>query len=208
VNSPGGQVGERTAWPKGSNVVAADHPRAIQELVDKACWCASAASAPGRPEPGNRRVGADPAVRRPGPGRTGSDHAALGYHVGAVEDEVAVELNLTPTARWSPSSGFACANGEPLRDDQLSPVELAPPAEELETNGLYHRCGPRGAHRLARQAHRRRRPPSRGAASRRKAGAPLLTMNRTAFDDRARRSNTARTVSGRRATTSRRPSCR
>ena len=65
------------------------------------------------------------------------------------------------------------------------PAELAPEAEELERNGLYQSLRARGVHiRLARQ-----RIGARGATRSEarlldeKAGAPLLTMSRTAFDD-------------------------
>ncbi len=69
------------------------------------------------------------------------------------------------------------------------PVEIAPPdAEELERSGLYQSLRGRGVHiRLASQRIGAR------AASRSEArlldekpGAPLLTMDRTAFDDSGR----------------------
>ncbi len=65
------------------------------------------------------------------------------------------------------------------------PVEIAPEADELESNGLYQSLRARGVHiRLARQ-----RIGARGATRTEarlldeKFGAPLLTMARTAFDD-------------------------
>jgi DNA-binding GntR family transcriptional regulator len=65
------------------------------------------------------------------------------------------------------------------------PIEIAPDAGELESMGLYQALRSRGVHiRLARQ-----RIGARGATRSEarlldeKAGAPLLTMARTAFDD-------------------------
>jgi DNA-binding GntR family transcriptional regulator len=65
------------------------------------------------------------------------------------------------------------------------PAEIAPEPDELERNGLYQSLRARGVHiRLARQ-----RIGARGATRsearllEEKAGAPLLTMARTAFDD-------------------------
>lgn len=68
------------------------------------------------------------------------------------------------------------------------PVEIAPDAEELERSGLYQSLRGRGVHiRLASQRIGAK------AASRSEAklldekpGAPLLTMDRTAFDDSGR----------------------
>ena len=65
------------------------------------------------------------------------------------------------------------------------PVDLAPDAEELERSGLYQALRARGVHiRLARQriGARPATGPRRGCSTE-KAGAPLLSMNRTAFDD-------------------------
>ena len=68
------------------------------------------------------------------------------------------------------------------------PIELAPDADELETSGLYQALRARGVHiRLARQ--RIGAKPATKAEARlldEKAGAPLLTMSRTAFDDSGR----------------------
>ena len=82
-----------------------------------------------------------------------------------------------------------CANGEPLAVmTNYLPVELAPEAEELESNGLYQSLRARGVHiRLARQRIGAK-PATRTEARLlgEKVGAPLLTMNRTAFDDSGR----------------------
>ena len=82
-----------------------------------------------------------------------------------------------------------CANGEPLAlMTNYLPIEIAPDAEELEQNGLYQSLRvPRRPHPAGASANRRR-----GASGREarlldeKPGAPLLTMDRTAFDDSGR----------------------
>jgi DNA-binding GntR family transcriptional regulator len=110
----------------------------------------------------------------------------LGYHVGPVEEEVAAELNLTADREVVTIERLRCANGEPLAVmTNYLPVELAPAAEELESSGLYQALRARGVHiRLARQRIGAR-PATKSEARllAEKAGAPLLTMNRTAFDD-------------------------
>jgi DNA-binding GntR family transcriptional regulator len=110
----------------------------------------------------------------------------LDYRRITVDEEIAVELNLTVDSEVVTIQRLRCANGEPLAVmiNHL-PVEIAPDAEELESAGLYQALRSRGVHiRLARQ-----RIGARGATRQEarlldeKAGAPLLTMARTAFDD-------------------------
>lgn len=110
----------------------------------------------------------------------------LEYRTGPVEDEVAVELNLSSGHEVVMIQRLRCANGEPLAVmTNYLPVELAPAAEELERNGLYQSLRARGVHiRLARQRIGAR--PANKVEARllgEKVGAPLLTMARTAFDD-------------------------
>lgn len=110
----------------------------------------------------------------------------LGFHVGPPEEEVARELNLPQGRDVVSIRRLRCANGEPLAlmTNHL-PLSLAPAPDELEGIGLYQSLRNRGVHiRLARQ-----RIGARGADRTEarlldeKPGAPLLTMNRTAFDD-------------------------
>jgi DNA-binding GntR family transcriptional regulator len=110
----------------------------------------------------------------------------LDYHVGPPDEEVARELSLKDDREVVSIHRLRCANGEPLAvmTNHL-PIDIAPDAEELETNGLYSSLRARGVHiRLARQ-----RIGARGATRSEaklldeKPGAPLLTMARTAFDD-------------------------
>jgi DNA-binding GntR family transcriptional regulator len=110
----------------------------------------------------------------------------LDYHTGTPGEEIARELNLAEDREVVTIRRLRCANGEPLALMlNYLPVELAPDADELENAGLYQSLRARGVHiRLARQRVGAR-PATRAEARLldEKPGAPLLTMNRTAFDD-------------------------
>ncbi|MET4432619.1 MULTISPECIES: GntR family transcriptional regulator [unclassified Mycolicibacterium] len=110
----------------------------------------------------------------------------LEYQRMVVDEEVATELNLAADAEIVMIQRLRCANGEPLAVmTNYLPADLAPDAEELEASGLYQALRTRGVHiRLARQRIGAR-PATRSEARllNEKAGAPLLTMSRTAFDD-------------------------
>lgn len=110
----------------------------------------------------------------------------LEYHAGVVDEQITTELNLAKDHEVVTIQRLRCANGEPLAVmTNYLPVELAPEADQLEANGLYQSLRARGVHiRLARQ--RIGAKPATRAEARlldEKAGAPLLTMSRTAFDD-------------------------
>jgi len=120
--------------------------------------------------------------------RAGQDPTTqlLDYRTGVADKEVATELNLSADHEVVTISRLRCANGEPLAVmTNYLPVELAPDAEDLESTGLYQSLRTRGVHiRLARQ--RIGAKPATKTEARlleEKVGAPLLTMNRTAFDD-------------------------
>jgi DNA-binding GntR family transcriptional regulator len=110
----------------------------------------------------------------------------LDYHTEKPGEEIARELNLAEDREVATIRRLRCANGEPLALMlNYLPVELAPEPEELERSGLYQALRARGVHiRLARQRIGAR-PAARAEARLldEKPGAPLLTMNRTAFDD-------------------------
>lgn len=110
----------------------------------------------------------------------------LDYQVGKADDEVATQLNLASDHEIVTIQRLRCANGEPLAVMvNYLPIELAPEAEELGRIGLYQALRARGVHiRLARQRIGAR-PATRAEAKllTEKVGAPLLSMNRTAFDD-------------------------
>lgn len=113
----------------------------------------------------------------------------LDYRRITVDEEIAVELNLTVDSEVVTIQRLRCANGEPLAVmTNYLPAELAPGPEELEASGLYQALRARGIHiRLARQrigAKPATRPEAKLLGE--KPGAPLLTMSRTAFDDSGR----------------------
>ncbi len=110
----------------------------------------------------------------------------LAYQVGAPDEQVARELNLTDHRDVLCIKRLRCANGEPLAVmTNYLPAEIAPEADQLERNGLYQSLRVQGVHiRLARQrigAKAADRTEARLLGE--KPGAPLLTMDRTAFDD-------------------------
>jgi DNA-binding GntR family transcriptional regulator len=113
----------------------------------------------------------------------------LDYRRIAVDEEIAVELNLAVDAEVVTIQRLRCANGEPLAVmTNYLPAELAPGPEELEASGLYQALRARGIHiRLARQRIGAK-PATKSEAKSlgEKPGAPLLTMSRTAFDDSGR----------------------
>jgi DNA-binding GntR family transcriptional regulator len=120
--------------------------------------------------------------------RAGQDPTTelLDYRTGPPDEEVAGELNLNDDHEIVTIQRLRSANGEPLAVmTNYLPVELAPDPDDLVRNGLYQSLRARGVHiRLARQRIGAR-PASKSEARLldEKAGAPLLTMTRTAFDD-------------------------
>lgn len=161
--------------------------RAIQELVDKGMLV--------RKRGVGTQVVQNPVHRRVELTSLFDDLARAGqepttelleYRVGAVDEVIAAELNLALGHEIVTIQRLRRASGEPLAVmTNYLPVDLAPEAEELESNGLYQALRARGVHiRLARQ--RIGAKPATKLEARlldEKAGAPLLTMNRTAFDD-------------------------
>src|SRR5882762_147402 len=150
--APGDRFENELALAKRLTLSRPTTRRAIQELVDKGLLVRKrGVGTQVVQNPVHRRVELtslfDDLVRA---GQEPSTQL-LGYHVGAVEDEVAVELNLTADHEVVTIQRLRCANGEPLAVmTNYLPVELAPPAEELETNGLYQSLRARGVHiRLA-----------------------------------------------------------
>lgn len=113
----------------------------------------------------------------------------LDYRMGLPDEDVARELNLTGSREVMCIRRLRCADGEPLAlMTNYLPVEIAPEASALEGNGLYQALRAQGVHiRLARQrigAKAAARDEARLLGE--KPGAPLLTMDRTAFDDSGR----------------------
>ncbi|WP_232374993.1 GntR family transcriptional regulator [Mycolicibacterium mengxianglii] len=123
------------------------------------------------------RAGQEPATR------------VLEYHIGPVSEEIAVHLNLAADAEVVTMRRLRSSGGQPLAvmTNHL-PAALAPDREELERAGLYQALRSRGVH--IRLAHQRigAKAADRDEARllEEKPKAPLLVMNRTAFDDSGR----------------------
>jgi DNA-binding GntR family transcriptional regulator len=185
--APGDRFENELALAKRLTLSRPTTRRAIQELVDKGLLV--------RKRGVGTQVVQNPVHRRveltslfDDLTRAGQDPTTqlLEYYTGVAGDEVAAELNLSSGHEVVTIRRLRCANGEPLAVmTNYLPVELAPDADELEKSGLYQSLRARGVHiRLARQRIGAR-PASRTEARLldEKAGAPLLTMSRTAFDD-------------------------
>ena len=182
--APGDRFENELALAKRLTLSRPTTRRAIQELVDKGLLV--------RKRGVGTQVVQNPVHRRVELTSLFDDLARAGqepttklleYHVGPPDEEVARELNLTDDREVVSIHRLRCANGEPLAvmTNHL-PVEIAPDAEELESNGLYQSLRARGVHiRLARQRiGARGATRERGAAARREA-------QRAAADDGAHR---------------------
>jgi DNA-binding GntR family transcriptional regulator len=185
--SPGDRFENELALAKRLTLSRPTTRRAIQELVDKGLLV--------RKRGVGTQVVQNPVHRRveltslfDDLTRAGQEPTTqlLDYKVGRPDEEVARELSISEDREVVTIHRLRCANGEPLAVmiNHL-PIEIAPEAGELEKVGLYQAMRSRGVHiRLARQ-----RIGARGATRSEarlldeKAGAPLLTMARTAFDD-------------------------
>lgn len=113
----------------------------------------------------------------------------LEFRVTAPGANVAAELGLEHGAEVACIRRLRGANGEPLALlTNFLPIALAPDPEELEESGLYAALRARGVHiRLARQRiGASLATDAEALLLEEKAGAPLLTVNRTAFDDSGR----------------------
>ena len=123
--------------------------------------------------------------------RAGQEPATqvLEYRIGPVSAEIAVQLNLETGAEVVMMRRLRSSGGQPLAvmTNHL-PAALAPDQDELEKAGLYQALRSRGVHiRLARQrigAKAADREEARLLDEKPKA--PLLVMERTAFDDSGR----------------------
>lgn len=188
--SPGDRFENELALAQRLTLSRPTTRRAIQELVDKGLLV--------RKRGVGTQVVQNPSHRRveltslfDDLARAGQDPTTqlLEYRTGTAEDEIAAELNLGTDHDVVTIRRLRGADGQPLAlMTNYLPVALAPEPAELEQNGLYHSMRARGVHiRLARQRIGAR-PATRAEARllREKAGAPLLTMRRTAFDDSGR----------------------
>lgn len=113
----------------------------------------------------------------------------LDYRVDVPDENVARELSLPGSREVVRIKRLRLANGEPLAVmTNYLPIEIAPEPAVLEGSGLYQSLRAQGVHiRLARQrigARAAGRDEARLLDE--KPGAPLLTLDRTAFDDSGR----------------------
>ncbi|GAA1480005.1 GntR family transcriptional regulator [Gordonia sinesedis] len=113
----------------------------------------------------------------------------LEYRRAVPGDELREELGLPDDTEAVTIKRLRSAGGEPLAlmVNHL-PADISPPAGELEDGGLYRGLRERGIHiRLARQRIGAKAADAEEAALLgEEVGAPLLTMQRTAFDDAGR----------------------
>jgi DNA-binding GntR family transcriptional regulator len=123
--------------------------------------------------------------------RAGQEPATkvLDYLIGPAPDEIFQQLNLAEGSEILTMRRLRSSGGQPLAVmTNYLPAALAPDQDELEKAGLYQALRTRGVHiRLARQrigAKAADREEARLLDEKPKA--PLLVMNRTAFDDSGR----------------------
>jgi DNA-binding GntR family transcriptional regulator len=187
---PGDRFENELALAKRLSLSRPTTRRAIQELVDKGMLV--------RKRGVGTQVVQTP-VHRPVEltslfddlARAGQEPATvvLDYRIGTVDAEIAGHLNLAADADILTVRRLRSSGGQPLAvmTNHL-PAALAPDRDELETAGLYQALRSRGVHiRLARQrigAKAADRDEARLLDEKPKA--PLLVMNRTAFDDSGR----------------------
>jgi DNA-binding GntR family transcriptional regulator len=187
---PGDRFENELSLAKRLNLSRPTTRRAIQELVDKGMLVRK------------RGVGTQvvqTAVHRPVEltslfddlARAGQEPETkvLEYHVGPAAEDIAEHLNLPVGSEVVMMRRLRSSGGQPLAlmTNHL-PAALAPDQEELERSGLYQAMRSRGVHiRLARQrigAKAADRDEARLLNEKPKA--PLLVMERTAFDDSGR----------------------
>lgn len=187
---PGDRFENELALAKRLSLSRPTTRRAIQELVDKGMLV--------RKRGVGTQVVQTP-VHRPVEltslfddlARAGQEPATkvLDYHIGAAPDDVAAHLNLPAGSEVLTMRRLRSSGGQPLAlmTNHL-PAAIAPDRDELERAGLYQALRARGVHiRLARQrigAMAADREEARLLDE--KPRAPLLVMNRTAFDDSGR----------------------
>ena len=187
---PGDRFENELALAKRLNLSRPTTRRAIQELVDKGMLV--------RKRGVGTQVVQTP-VHRPVEltslfddlARAGQEPATkvLDYSIGPASDDIAEHLNLPLGSEVLTVRRLRSSGGQPLAlmTNHL-PAALAPDRPELERAGLYQALRSRGVHiRLARQrigAKVADRDEARLLDEKPKA--PLLVMNRTAFDDSGR----------------------
>ncbi|WP_157521374.1 GntR family transcriptional regulator [Mycobacterium sp. ACS4331] len=187
---PGDRFENELALAKRLNLSRPTTRRAIQELVDKGLLV--------RKRGVGTQVVQTP-VHRPVEltslfddlARAGQEPTTqvLDYRLGPASDDIAQHLNLPVGSDVVTMRRLRSSGGQPLAvmTNHL-PAAVAPDRDELETAGLYQSLRSRGVHiRVARQrigAKAADREEARLLDEKPKA--PLLVMERTAFDDSGR----------------------
>lgn len=188
--NPGDRVENEIALAERLNLSRPTTRRAIQELVDKGLLVrkrgvgTQVVQAPLHRQVELTSLYDD--LRRAGKTPTTT---MLEYHVHPAESEVARELNLEPGDEVVLIRRLRAADNEPIAlMANYLPADITPPEEELQERGLYEALRMRGVHiRIARQRiGAQAASKEEGELLGEKAGAPLLTMQRTAFDDAGR----------------------
>jgi DNA-binding GntR family transcriptional regulator len=187
---PGDRFENELSLAKRLNLSRPTTRRAIQELVDKGMLV--------RKRGVGTQVVQTP-VHRPVEltslfddlARAGQEPATrvLDYRIGPAPADIATHLNLAADSEILTMRRLRSSGGQPLAlMTNYLPAALAPDQDELERAGLYQALRSRGVHiRLARQrigAKAADREEARLLDEKPKA--PLLVMNRTAFDDSGR----------------------
>ena len=161
--APGDRFENELALAKRLTLSRPTTRRAIQELVDKGLLV--------RKRGVGTQVVQNPVHRRVELTSLFDDLARAGqepttqlleYHVGPPGEDVARELNLAEDREVVCIQRLRCANGEPLAVmTNYLPVEIAPDAEELETQrALSVAARPRGAHQAGAASASAPRPPA------------------------------------------------
>jgi len=113
----------------------------------------------------------------------------LDYQLGAPEADIADELGVSPDARFVTFRRLRRAGSEPLAImTNHMPAEFAPAPEQLEAQGLYESLRAKGIHVALARQRIGARSATRAEAQLldERTNAPLLTMQRVAFDDSGR----------------------
>ena len=190
--SPGDRFENELALAKRLTLSRPTTRRAIQELVDKGLLV--------RKRGVGTQVVQNPVHRRveltslfDDLARAGQEPTTqlLDYHVGPPDEEVARELSLTEDREVVSIHRLRCANGEPLAvmTNHLPVEHRARIPRNSRATGCISRCAPAACTSGWPGSASAPRGATRAEAKLldEKAGAPLLTMSRTAFDDSGHR---------------------
>ncbi len=185
--APGDRFENELALAKRLTLSRPTTRRAIQELVDKGLLVRKrGVGTQVVQNPVHRRVELTSLFDDLTRGGQEPSTQLLDYRKVSPDEDIARELHISDDREVVSIRRLRCARGEPLAlMTNYLPVNLAPEPDELESSGLYQSLRSRGVHIRLAQQRIGARPATRSEAKLldEKPGAPLLTMNRTAFDD-------------------------